>query len=87
MNSADLKQLVDLVADLVAERIRPAREVMDTLQAADYLHMSRQFLEIARCKGGGPAFVKWGRVVRYRKAALDEWLISHEKRNTSEVGS
>lgn len=80
MTPAELETL----AGLLAERIKPPRDVMDTAQAAAYLGLSRQFLEIARCKGGGPAFVKWGRVVRYRKAALDEWLASHEKRNTSE---
>lgn len=79
MTPAELETL----ADLLAERIKPPRDVMDTAQAAAYLGLSRQFLEIARCKGGSPAFVKWGRVVRYRKAALDAWLASHEKWNTS----
>lgn len=74
---------IEKLADLLAERIKPAPEVMDTVQAAEYLGLSRQFLEGARCKGGGPAFVKWGRVVRYRKVALGEWLASHERRNTS----
>lgn len=80
MTPAELETL----ADLIAARLQPPREVMDTAQAAEYLGLSRQFLEIGRCKGGCPVFVKWGRVVRYRKAALDEWLTSHEKRNTSE---
>jgi|GEM_PF-777172 len=57
-------------------------EVMNTIQASKYLGLSTQFLEISRCKGGGPNFVKWGRAVRYRKAALDDWLVSHEQVNT-----
>ena len=73
------------VADnpLHATQAPPATpEVMDTVQAAKYLKLSTQSLEIKRCKGGGPAFVKWGRAVRYRKAALDDWLLSHEHQNT-----
>lgn len=80
MSPAELETL----ADLVAERLQPPREVMDTVQAAAYLGVSRQLLEIARSKGGGPVFSKWGRLCKYRKIALDEWLVSHEKRNTSE---
>jgi hypothetical protein len=72
------------IATLIAEHIKPTREVMDTEQAAEYLGVSRQFLEISRCKGGGPAFVKWARLCRYRKAALDEWLLSHQQMNTVE---
>lgn len=33
-----------------------------------------------RCKGIGPAYVKVGRLVRYRKSAGDAWLESRTKR-------
>ncbi|MBZ0096990.1 MAG: helix-turn-helix domain-containing protein [Sulfuricella sp.] len=81
MSPAELETL----ADLLAARIQPPREVMDTVQAAAYLGVSTQFLEIARCKGNSPVYSKWGRLVKYRRVALDEWLASHEKRNTSEA--
>lgn len=53
-------------------------EYLNTLEAAAHLRCSRQFLEIARHRGEGPAYCKLGRAVRYRKSALDEWMTAHE---------
>lgn len=61
------------------------REVFDTEGAADYLSVSRQLLELLRVDGGGPRFAKLGRLVRYRRAALDAWLVENERRHTSEA--
>lgn len=61
-----------------------ARDVLDTQQAADYLQVSRQLLELLRVKGGGPRYAKLGRLVRYRRASLDEWLASKEQNHTAE---
>ena len=69
------------VKQLLAE-VMP-REVFDTEGAADYLNVSRQLLELMRVDGGGPRYAKLGRLVRYRRAALDEWLIERERRNTA----
>jgi predicted DNA-binding transcriptional regulator AlpA len=54
-------------------------EYMPTPEAAAYLHLSRQFLEIARYKGddSGPPYVKLERAVRYRKVDLDAWMTKH----------
>ena len=49
----------------------------NTKQAAAYLNLSHQFLEIARHKGGGPQYVKLAKVVRYRPGDLDEWMNNH----------
>jgi len=49
-------------------------EYLTTLEAAQYLNCSRQYLDIARCRRKGPPHCKLGRAVRYRKAALDEWM-------------
>lgn len=49
-----------------------------TLQAADYLGLSRQALELWRHRGEGPPYCKIGRSVRYRRAALDEFMLSLE---------
>jgi excisionase family DNA binding protein len=59
------------------------REVLTTIQAADYLQISKQKLEIARHRGGGPAFCKIGRIVRYRKSDLDAYLAEHVYKNTT----
>lgn len=55
-------------------------EYLTTVEAAGYLNCSRQYLEIGRCKGYGPPFCKLGRAVRYRKSALNEWMVAHEHR-------
>lgn len=67
----------------IAERLAP-KEVFDTQGAADYLSVSRQLLELLRVEGGGPRYAKLGRLVRYRRAALDAWLIERERAHTSE---
>ncbi|HEQ59998.1 MAG TPA: DNA-binding protein [Firmicutes bacterium] len=60
------------------------REVFTTEEAADYLKVSRQLLELLRVKGGGPRYAKLGRSVRYRRVALDEWLEANEQNHTAE---
>lgn len=61
-----------------------AREYMNTKQAADYLSLSTQFLEIARHKNLGPAYIKLPQAVRYRRVDLDAWMVARLKQ-TSEV--
>lgn len=41
----------------------------------------------ARCVGGGPAFLRFNRAVRYRPSALTAWVAerTRELRNTSEA--
>lgn len=75
-------QLDQLINRLVAE-LKP-KEVFTTEEAAAYIQSSRQLLELLRVKGGGPRYVKLGRMVRYRRAALDEWLIANEQNHTAE---
>jgi len=57
-------------------------EYLNTQKAADYLGVSRQFLEISRCKGVGPTFIKLSRLVRYKRNDLDEWMNKHRQINT-----
>ncbi len=45
----------------------------------------KRFLEIAACKGGGPAFVKIGRLTRYKVEDLLTWIDEHRFENTSQV--
>ena len=92
MTDEQLERLADLVADKVAEKIaanmpKPARDVMTTIEAANYLNCSKQQLEILRHTGGGPPFVKWSRAVRYRKIDLDEYIQRHLVKNTAERGA
>lgn len=79
-SALDLERL----ADLIAQRLPRVHEVMTTAEAADYLRCSTQHLEIARHKGGGPKYVKFSRLVRYRKVDLDEYLAARVRSNTIE---
>ena len=50
-----------------------------------YFGIPKRFLEIAACKGGGPAFIKIGRLSRYRVADVDEWISQNRYENTSQI--
>ncbi len=46
-------------------------------QAAEYLGISKSFLDKARCYGTcGPAYIRLGRTIVYDTAELDRWLKS-----------
>jgi excisionase family DNA binding protein len=60
------------------------KDVFNTEEAAAYLRVSRPLLEGMRVAGDGPRYSKIGRLVRYRRAALDEWLSENERNHTSE---
>jgi hypothetical protein len=54
--------------------------LLSTLQCANWLGVSTQFLEIGRIKGYGPPAVNIApRVVRYRKTSVLRWLIERER--------
>ncbi|WP_247892772.1 hypothetical protein [Azospirillum baldaniorum] len=40
-----------------------------------------------RVKGGGPKFIKHGRIVIYDVADLDAWIGSERRGSTSETGA
>ena len=46
--------------------------------------ISQRFLEVAAVKGGGPAYHKIGRNVRYRVADLRQWIKAQRVNSTSE---
>lgn len=50
------------------------RALMTTEQAAVYLGVTRRALEAMRWRKIGPAFVKLGRLVRYRVSDLDSYI-------------
>jgi hypothetical protein len=57
----------------------------NTKQAANYLGLSTQYLEIARHKGGGPQYIKLAKAVRYRVDDLDTWMDKHTRQHTAEL--
>jgi hypothetical protein len=56
--------------------------MLRTLDAANYLELAKSTMEAWRCRGTGPAFVKLGKAVRYRKQDLDDFLKSSLRQNT-----
>ncbi len=57
---------------------------LTTSEAADYLRMSKQFLEIARHRGDGPPYIKLSRAVRYHRPSLDQWMLERQRNHTAE---
>lgn len=49
--------------------------------------IAKRFLEIAACKGGGPIFVKVGRLTRYRVQDIEDWIAQNSFSSTSEADS
>ncbi len=52
-------------------------EYLTTKQAAKFLGVSHQFLELARHRREGPPFVKLSRLVRYSIKDLNEYMNAH----------
>ena len=46
--------------------------------------ISPRTLQRMRQDGSGPAFIKVGRLVRYRQSDLDSWLADHRRFSTSD---
>lgn len=62
-------------------------ERMSNREAADYLGLKAATLNKWRCHGGGPPFMKVGRLIRYRRADLDAYLLSRIRLSTSDNGA
>jgi predicted DNA-binding transcriptional regulator AlpA len=46
-------------------------------ETSKYTAMSRSWLRLKRMKGGGPAYIRIGRAIRYDIRDLDAWLSAH----------
>jgi excisionase family DNA binding protein len=56
----------------------PIDDLLTAKEAAKLLKVSLSWLAKARKRGDGPPYIKIGRPIRYSKAALLEWLRSHQ---------
>jgi excisionase family DNA binding protein len=54
-------------------------EYFTTKDAAQYLGVSHQYLELARHRGEGPPYYKLSRAIRYKRSDLDEWMNRHQR--------
>ena len=64
-------------------------QYLSTRQAAAYLGVSRQTLEIGRHKGTGPIYCRPvnSRIVRYFLPDLDAWMQGARRQHTAEVSN
>lgn len=63
------------------------RHLLTTKEAANYLGVSKSFLDRDRWAGARIPFIKIGnRVVRYRLVDLESYLESRVRRSTSDPG-
>lgn len=60
-------------------------ELFDTEAVARFAGLSPVTLRKWRMTGAGPRFVRLGRAVRYRKAAVDAFLAGREYATTTEA--
>lgn len=58
----------------------------NTPEAADYLRVSKRWLEKLRTVGGGPIYSNPGDRVIYRQSDLDTWIAQHLRKNTCNIG-
>lgn len=58
-------------------------QMLRTQGAAEYLSLSVSTLNKLRLTGGGPEYLKLGKVVVYDLVDLDAWLLSKRRRSTS----
>jgi excisionase family DNA binding protein len=54
-------------------------------EAAEFLGLGHSTLAKLRVSGGGPAFRKFGRSVRYSREDLQRWADERSRRSTSET--
>lgn len=55
------------------------RPILSAKQTAAFLDLAEVTLEIWRRKGTGPAFIKAGRRVLYRRSDIEQWLESNRR--------
>ncbi len=59
--------------------------LINEMEAASYLNLSRSFLRQARMHGEGPRFFKLGHLVKYKLKDLDHWVESRARNNTLKI--
>ncbi len=67
---------------MLAQQIRKRLNVRN---AADYVGLSKSYLDKARSAGGGPKYIKLGNRVVYDLNDLDAWIDENRRRSTSET--
>jgi predicted DNA-binding transcriptional regulator AlpA len=67
-------------------RPQPATQLLNEVEAGQFLSLSHRTLQNWRVKGGGPKYLKIGaKSVRYRLSDLQSWLENATRSNTSQA--
>lgn len=61
-------------------------ELLSTKEFAAERRLSRSYLNQLRCRGEGPAYLKIGGKVMYRRSDIDAWFASCVRTSTSDKG-
>lgn len=61
------------------------KKLLTRKEAADYLRLKKSTLDAWAHKGGGPVFIKVGRLCRYRLEDLEAFIESRIRFSTSAV--
>lgn len=66
----------------INETVQRTRDLLDEKQAAEFLGVAPGTLSVWRSRGRySVPFVKVGHLVRYRRDALETWLLSRTRAN------
>lgn len=61
------------------------QRLLNTAEAAKYLGLAENTLRIARIRGGGPSYRKFGRAVRYSVEDLSAYVEQAKRTSTSQA--
>ena len=67
----------------MSEKTSAPRRMLRTEAAAEYTGLAASTLNKLRLTGGGPEYIKLGKVVVYDPDALDAWLSTKRRASTS----
>ncbi len=70
---------------ILNEARAPLGRLLKPKEAAEYLGLGHSTLAKLRVSGGGPAFRKFGRSVRYSREDLQRWADERSRRSTSDT--
>ncbi|MBI4968988.1 MAG: helix-turn-helix domain-containing protein [Rhodospirillales bacterium] len=75
-------------SSLIGLALPENRETLLTENEVAYLtRQSPRTLQALRLRGGGPVYLKLGRLIRYRSGDVRAWLESQRRTSTSDPGA
>ena len=80
-----MSTLLKAVADQVTGHPLEAQRLLSTAEAAKFLNQAENTLRIARVRGTGPAYRKFGRTVRYTVEDLVAYVEQAKRTSTTQA--